>query len=216
MSAVVPFFSVVIATWNRAGLLRRALDSLLAQSETDWEAWVIDDGGADDTEAVVEAYRRRSGAFHYVRCEHGGDARAKNVGIARSRGEFITFLDSDDEYAPDHLASRRSVLERGPEIALLHGGVRIVGDPWVPDRDDITRQVHLSQCVIGGTFFFRREALRALGGFLEMPFASDTDLFDRAVAAGLKVAKTEHPSYIYDRTQGGSITRALWESQQQS
>lgn len=204
-----PFFSVVIATWNRARLLQRALDSLLAQTETDWEAWIVDDGGTDDTEERIGDRLRNTPALRYVRREHGGNAHAKNEGIALCTGRFITFLDSDDEYAADHLASRRAILEADPRIELLHGGVTIIGDPYVPDRDDTSRQIHLARCVIGGTFVVRRDAMHRLGGFRRLPFADDTDFFDRAVAAGLHIARTDHPSYIYDRTQGESITHDL-------
>lgn len=82
------------------------------------------------------------------------------------------------------------ILEQDPGIEFLHGGVRIVGDPCVPDRNDTSRQIHLSECVIGGTFFIRRDAMHALGGFREIAFACDAELFDRAVAAGLSIVKT--------------------------
>lgn len=201
-----PRFSIVIAAYNRAPLLRRALASLIAQTETDWEAWVVDDGSTDGTVASIHDQLRTAPAIRCIRSAHGGEARAKNEGIARCRGEFITFLDSDDEYEPDHLHSRRRILEQDPGIEFLHGGVRIVGDPYVPDRNDTSRQIHLSECVIGGTFFIRRDAMHALGGFREIAFACDAELFDRAVAAGLSIVRTTHESYVYHREHADSIT----------
>ncbi len=201
-----PKFSVVIATYNRTPLLRRALASLIAQTETDWDAWVVDDGGTDDTEAMIGDQLQKAPAIRYIRRAHGGEAHAKNEGIALCRGEFITFLDSDDEYEPDHLQSRRRILEQDPGIEFLHGGVRIVGDPCVPDRNDTSRQIHLSECVIGGTFFIRHDAMHVLGEFREIAFACDAELFDRAVAAGLSIVRTTRESYVYHREHADSIT----------
>lgn len=182
----------------------------MAQVETDWEAWVVDDGGSGDTAAVLQCYRQHAPAIHYVRRRHGGAAHAKNEGIALCGGRFVTFLDSDDEYEPNHLRSRRGILEQDPSIEFLHGGVRIVGDPYVPDRNDTSRQIHLSECVIGGTFVIRRDALWMLGGFTELPFASDSDLFERAKAGGLRVVRTDVPSYVYHRGHADSVTHDFW------
>lgn len=203
---MIPNFSVIIATYNRAGFLNRALDSLIAQSETDWEAIIIDDGSTDHTSFIVQPYLDQCPKIQYLKIKNSGEAAAKNLGISLSIGNYITFLDSDDAYKPDHLAYRKSILIKQPQIQLLHGGVSVVGDPYVPDRHNLGQLIHLSECVAGGTFFIRRDALSVLIGLKNMPLGNDAEFYDRAIAANLRVSKTEYPSYIYYRDHEDSIT----------
>ncbi len=97
-----PFFSVIITTYNRGNLLKRALDSLLAQTESDWEAIIIDDGSTDDTEVQMKPYLQKSKKIKYKKKKREGYSLAKNAGVSFAFGKFITFLDSDDEYDPAH------------------------------------------------------------------------------------------------------------------
>lgn len=206
-----PKFSIVITTFNRSLLLKRALDSLIAQTESGWEAWLIDDGSVDDTREVVLTYLERNIPVHYIYQENSGDAGAKNKGISLCTGQYISFLDSDDEYLPHHLESRKLILDKNPEIDLLHGGVKIVGDPYVPNFHNPDQKIHLSNCVIGSSFIFKRQCLLSLRGFNQIPLGSDADLFNRTVNAGFKILKTEIPTYIYHRTHPDSITHNFWK-----
>jgi glycosyltransferase involved in cell wall biosynthesis len=201
-----PFFSVIITTYNRAALLKRALNSLLAQTETDWEAIIIDDGSTDQTEFEVCAYRSRQ--IKYFRQESHGASEAKNRGMYLSRGKFITFLDSDDEYHPTHLESRKQILINN-QIDFLHGGVEVIGNQFVPDRYNYGRQIPLSECAIGGTFFIRKNVALLLKGFRDLPLGSDGDLLERADQKNISIAKTNLPTYIYHRENGNSITNNL-------
>src|SRR5664279_4359554 len=97
------FFSIVISTFNRAQLLKRALDSLISQTEEDWEAIIIDNGSTDDTYSQVVPYLRSYSKIKYIWKAHSGEALSKNMGIWSCSGKFVSFLDSDDEYNPSHL-----------------------------------------------------------------------------------------------------------------
>lgn len=98
-----PTFSVIIPTYNRADKLERALASLKAQSFSDFEVLVCDDGSTDHTKSVVEKYERDL-AITYLWDENwGGPARPRNSGIRGSRGEWVCFLDSDDWWYVDKL-----------------------------------------------------------------------------------------------------------------
>ena len=195
-----------MCTYQRAALITRAIDSLLAQTELDWELLVVDDGSTDGTEHIVQKYGAIDRRIRFIRQEHGGSARARNTGVEAARGLFVTFLDSDDEYTPDHLASRRQMLLSYPSINLLHGGVQIIGDEFVIDKNDPSVKIHLSECVVGGTFVIRRSVFDDIGGFDLVPYAEDALFFERASARGITIAHTDHPTYIYHRDSPDALT----------
>lgn len=203
----IPEFSVIISTYNRAKLLERALHSLLAQTENNWEAIIIDDGSTDNSEEIVHQIFTGNQNFQYHKQANQGEAGAKNKGISLAKGRFITFLDSDDTYLPEHLESRKKILKENPEIEFLHGGVKIIGNQYVPDLYHDGKNIHLSQCAIGGTFFVRRDIIVRLKGFRNLPIGADADLLNRAESLGVKILKTEIPTYVYHRENDDSITK---------
>src|SRR6185312_13950438 len=204
-----PFFSVILTTYNRAALLKRALDSLCAQTEKDWEAIIVDEGSTDNTTSLIKPYLENGSRFKYVYQKNAGYAMSKNTGIFLSKGKFITFLDSDDEYNPTHLETRKAILVNHPEVQFLHGGVKVIGSQYVPDRFDVNKMVLLSDCEIGGTFFIKREVAVSFNGFKEMPLGSDGDFFERINKAGINIMKTQISTYIYHRETVDSITNNL-------
>lgn len=187
----------------------RALESLIAQTETDWEAIIIDDGSTDDTYSRIGKYLYTHSNIIYIKQENKGEEGAKNTGINAASGNYITFLDSDDSYHRDHLKIRKSILEKHPQIDLLHGGVEIIGDEYVPNRFEPNKKIHLSECVIGGTFFIRRKLVLSLNGFQRVPIGTDADLFERIYHHGAKIRKVHHPTYIYNRQLPDSLTHSF-------
>lgn len=99
------FFSVIIPTFNRAEKLRRALESLAAQTFTDFEVIVCDDGSFDHTPEVVDTYKGRFTLKYMWDETWGGPARPRNRGLGVARGDWICFLDSDDWWYPNKLAT---------------------------------------------------------------------------------------------------------------
>lgn len=100
-----PFFSIIIPTYNRAELLKRALESVTAQTFADFEVIVCDDGSSDQTLEVVDIFNERI-AITYLREENwGGPARPRNNGLKVARGKWICFLDADDWWYPCKLAT---------------------------------------------------------------------------------------------------------------
>ncbi len=201
-----PFFSVVLTTYNRATLLKRALDSLVNQTETDWEAIIIDDGSTDKTSLLIEPYLQNGRSIQYIYQENAGYAMAKNSGIFLSKGKFITFLDSDDEYSPTHLQTRKEILLNHPGTDFLYGGVKVIGSQFVPDRFDYNKMIPLSECVIGGTFFIKKQAAISLNGFLNTPMGSDADFFERINKTKAITRESFIPTYMYHRDSENSIT----------
>jgi len=205
-----PFFSVVIATYNRAELLKRAIESLIKQTEKDWEAIVVDDGSEDDTEVQILPYLSMNKNVKYFKKEHSGVSLTKNKGVHLSKGQFITFLDSDDTYAPNHLESRKQLLLKDETIEFLYGGLNVLGSQYVPNRFNYLEKVHLNSCVAGGTFFVKRETILSLNGYKEMPIAEDADLLDRAKRQNVKIQQTAIPTYNYHRDNPDALTHNFY------
>jgi glycosyltransferase involved in cell wall biosynthesis len=107
----------MIPTYNRAGLLAGAIESVLAQSYGDFEIIVVDDGSTEDIRAVAAKYGER---VRYARIEHAGPAAARNAGMQMARGEFLCLLDSDDLYYPHKLALQVDYFDRHPDTVMVY------------------------------------------------------------------------------------------------
>ncbi|MBX5494940.1 MAG: glycosyltransferase [Bryobacteraceae bacterium] len=116
--------SVIMSTFQQAAFLRRALESLLAQTFEDWELFVIDDGSADETPAIINRYLRDP-RIHSLRMERNvGMGAAINAGLDASTAPLIAYLPSDDVYYRTHLASLIQCLEDFPNAVLAFSGIR--------------------------------------------------------------------------------------------
>ncbi len=208
-----PEISVIMASFNRAGYLQRSVESLLAQTYKSWELIFVDDGSTDNSFKVMDNYLNNFENLRYMKHRNKKLALSRNTGIAASVGNFITFLDSDDEYEPNHLEIRMKLMDENPDLDLIHGGVRIIGNPFVADKHDPTKLIHLNECVIGGTFFGKRKMFVELGGFKNLPYSEDSDLFERAEKK-YKIIKTDEPTYIYHRDAPDSITNKIIQSEE--
>lgn len=113
--------SVILPTHNRASLLPRAIESALPQLLPCDELIVVDDGSTDGTSAVMEPYRDR---VRFVSHSNQGPGAARNHGIRLSSGDYVTFLDDDDEYLPHRLEIMRTVLDRFPETVYAFTSFR--------------------------------------------------------------------------------------------
>ncbi len=198
-------FSIIIPTFNRAHLLSRAIESVLAQDFSDWEMIVMDDGSSDNTGEVVRLFADVDLRISYHYSENQGAAAARNLGASFISGKYITFLDSDDEYLPSHLQRRAEILSSKPAIELLHGGVEVIGDQTVADLNDTSKLIPISDCIVGGTFFIRRDLFKRLGGFATIPYGDDNDFYNRASKLGALIGKVDIPTYRYYRTEADSI-----------
>ncbi|HEX8108831.1 MAG TPA: glycosyltransferase family 2 protein [Kofleriaceae bacterium] len=124
--------SVIVPTFNRARWLGNAIRSALQQLQAGDELIVIDDGSTDDTREVVAAFGER---VTYVRGEHRGAGPARNLGLARARGDLVAFLDDDDEWLPGKLARQRAFLDAHPDVLFCFSDFQVVtGDGEVQHR----------------------------------------------------------------------------------
>ena len=111
-----PRVTVVIPTYNRAKVILRALETAFAQTYRNLEIIVVDDGSTDDTTAVLAPYWER---IHYIHQSNQGASAARNRGIQEATGEFIAFLDSDDEWLPAKLERQIELLEARPDLSFV-------------------------------------------------------------------------------------------------
>lgn len=202
-----PFFSVVVCTYNRAHILSRALDSLLSQTFHDWECIIIDDASDDHTRESISSFLRKR-VFRYIRQSHCGCAMSKNAGMEAAGGSFITFLDSDDEYAPEHLAIRYRILSEKKDIDLLHSDVKVIGNRFVPDKNNPAGLIDITDCTVGGTFVIRRSTLRESDRFQDV-YSDDSVFLEKFLSEGKKVIKIKSPTYIYHRDSEDSMCSTL-------
>ncbi|CAN5539254.1 glycosyltransferase family 2 protein [soil metagenome] len=115
-----PKFSIIMAAYQRAHTLPRALASVLAQTTSNWEVVVVDDGSTDATEAIVSALAATDTRIRYVKHERNrGVTAAKNTGFDHARGEWLMTLDSDDEIVPQALAVFERVLDLDPAVDAI-------------------------------------------------------------------------------------------------
>jgi len=187
-----PLVSIVITTFNRRELVQKAIRSALAQTYTNFDLHVVDDGSTDGTGETIKYHFGEKERFFYCRHEvsHGLSA-ARNTGISRSLGEYLAFLDDDDEWKPDSLdkrvgASEALGLEPREKLGVVYSGceVRIPHEKQVnfnmPAIDgDIAACIRTHDLsTIPSTGLFSRKALEQINGFDETLVSSvDHDLW---------------------------------------
>jgi len=181
----MPTVSICIPTYNRKDYLKETLASVFAQTYKDYEVVVVDDGSTDGTEEMI---RGTGYKVRYYRQKNAGDAAARNKLLELARGEFITFLDSDDLLMPDAVERMMKVMEsEGGDIVVYGPYLRIDENGNVYGR--CKRKLHsgyiashLFQNILVHSCgsMFPRNVLQEAGGFDEtLPVCSDYDLWLR-------------------------------------
>lgn len=214
-AASVPRVSVVIPAYNRAGLVDKAIASVLAQTFNDFGLIVVDDGSTDGTGSAVESYQdARVKLIKLPR--RGGQSAARNAGIEASRGEWIAFLDSDDEWLPEKLARQMERVDEGPDDYSVvycacyrqHAGeapeLRPKGE--LPEGDLFNELLRGEKAPTPSVYVVKREALLAASGFDErMIAASDIDMWLRLAQRSYLFAAVQEPLAIKHDYGSGQI-----------
>ena len=196
--------SVIIPAYNGDRYIAQAIDSVLAQTYTNYEIIVVDDGSTDNTSNIVQAYGDR---VHYIYQENQGVAVSRNRGIRASQGEYIAFLDQDDIFFPNKLLEQLSCFEQYPEAGIVHSGWlrinysgEILGkvEPWhdAPVLD--LAQWLCWKPVLLGAMMFKREWLEKVQG-LDSQFKQvcDLDLAWRLTLLGCKTIWVKKLTLFY-------------------
>jgi glycosyltransferase involved in cell wall biosynthesis len=212
-----PNVSVVIPAFNRREYVQRAIESVFSQTYRDFEIVVVDDGSTDNTGTVLEA----TSSVRYLFQDHAGPAKARNLGIHHARGEFIAFLDSDDQWEPEHLAMEVEVFGRYPECALVCSQARVENRTEGGGSDDgkilsgdLYAALFQHNFVRTPATMVRKRCLEKLGGFNESYNCfEDYDLWLR-IAARYAIARLRRRSVRLGRradnlSQDSNADRAI-------
>ena len=179
--------SVIIPTYNRSELLKKAVESLENQSHQNFEIIIIDDCSTDDTAEVVKGM----GDNRIIYLKHDtnkGGSEARNTGIKQATGNFIGFLDSDDQWLPDKLEKQLKQFEGRPEVGVVYTGVQVVNEHNQPTRKivpaykgEILPKLFESNCIdTTSSVLVKREILDQVQGFdASLPSCQDWDLYIR-------------------------------------
>lgn len=218
-----PTVSVVIPVYNAASYVREALDSILAQTFTDYEVIVVNDGSADgdELERILESHPV---PIVYVRQENKGVSAARNAGIKMARGEFYAQLDADDQWEPDYLRVQVSMLLDDPSVALVYPNAVIVGDSSAaaleymsvnPSEGAVTFESLIRQvCIVMTCVTARMNAIIEAGMFDEsLRRCEDFDLWLRIIKNGGRIIYHRQLLARYRRRWGSlSSDRVLMTS----
>jgi glycosyltransferase involved in cell wall biosynthesis len=180
--------SIIIPTFNRSRLLRRAIYSVMKQSYKNIETIVVDDGSTDDTGEVIREISREASCLVYIKKENGGCASARNRGLTAARGRFISFLDSDDALFPTAVETMITRLQEtgielvySPSYEIFRDSREEINYPVAAGAPMMLAEAHfLNTNVRPGSFIFSREALGRVGFQDEnLLYNEDSDYFQR-------------------------------------
>jgi glycosyltransferase involved in cell wall biosynthesis len=120
----MPYFSIIIPVYNVAPYLRECLDSVLAQTFTDWEAICVDDGSTDGSGAIIDEYAAKDNRFRVIHQANAGVSAARNAALDKVKGVWVGFLDADDVYRMNALDVCRGAIEFSPGADCVRFKIR--------------------------------------------------------------------------------------------
>ena len=170
---MTPTVSIVMAAKNYARFLAVAIDSAQAQTWTDWEMVIVDDGSTDATPEVVRPYLADQ-RIRYYRSDRLGQSRAKNLGIGLTRGEYIAYLDADDAWLPTKLERQLALFRNDSRVGVVFCGRKIIDEAGAeiprapepaPPRGMVLEPLFLKNFVCFSSVVVRREVFDRVGRF---------------------------------------------------
>ena len=201
--------SVLMAVYNTDfSYIKRAIDSVLIQDFQDFELIIIDDGSTDiNRESLLQYAEKHENKIIYIRHRNCGQSESINRGVLNSVGEFITIIDGDDEYKSHHLSSCLRELEEEDLICSTTETIVDTNDDYyVPDKNDLTKLIHLDETILFGTLFGRKKVFSSFS--FKSGFAADADFYERAKNQ-FRVKKVDLRTYIYHRNIPNSICSTI-------
>ena len=212
-------FSIVIPLYNKAESVERALRSIFSQSIENYEIIVVDDGSTDGCDNIVETLNNRR--VKLIRQNHGGVSKARNRGIVESHGEWVTFLDADDEWKPDFLATCLALQttfpdadvvatayereRKGESSAIILRRMKEIGNILLDNYFEVAACSDPPFCTI--SVAVRRKALLDIGGFNETIGQGEDLLLWANLATHHKIAYSTQSQAIFHTGETSSLGR---------
>ncbi len=186
--------SVLVPVYKGESFLTRTLQSAFAQTHTELEVIVVNDGSPDNSEAIIKPFLSDS-RVRYIKQANAGVAAARNTAIKHATGDYFALLDQDDLWHPEKLARQIELFKSNPQLGLVHchaapvdaQGDVLPADPWRPrpTRPNAFQEIFLGNPIQACAGMFSREAVDSVGGFDDSPklrFADEYDLWLRISA----------------------------------
>jgi glycosyltransferase involved in cell wall biosynthesis len=172
--------SIIVPCYNQADYLPETLESILAQTDVNWECVIVNDGSPDNTDEVVQRYLVQDNRFKYIKQSNKGPAAARNAGIENSCGEFILPLDADDLIAPTYLEKAVAIFAQNADTKLVYCKADIFGlekGPW--NLDDYNYDSFIwKNCIFCSAMYKRNDYLKTGGYNVNMTHGlEDWDFF---------------------------------------
>jgi cellulose synthase/poly-beta-1,6-N-acetylglucosamine synthase-like glycosyltransferase len=224
MSCVEPTVSVVIPAYNCAAKIEAAIQSVQQQIFAPTEIMVVDDGSTDETLAVLRRLAEQVETLRFVSQENGGPAKARNTGINLAKGEWIAFLDADDQWLPNRLQSQLNLLREHPHLNWMAGGFDSRRSGESPNRDNrvkpLLSETRDSESVVidalealagaeilwTGTILVRRDFIIKVGGFnTALKGPEDSELWVRLAIECREIGFVREPIAVYTTAQEDSL-----------
>ncbi len=218
-----PAVTVVIPVYNSARYIKHALDSVKAQTFSDYEVIVVNDGSEDRAELERTLSSHPLSAV-YISQENKGVSAARNAAIKVARGEFYAQLDADDQWTPDYLQVQLGILKDNADVSLVYPNATIIGDESddelefmsiSPSEGDVNFESLVRQkCTVMTCVTARMNAIRDVGMFDEsLRSCEDFDLWLRIVRNGGRIIYHRRPLALYRRHAGSLSSDRIWMTQ---
>jgi glycosyltransferase involved in cell wall biosynthesis len=195
-----PFFSVIILAFDRPTMFARALESVSKQLFKDFEVIIVDGGKKHISKTLSLGHKIKP---RYYEVNNFGIDQARDFGLNQAVGQWVAFLDDDDEYLPEHLQSRNKIILENSELEFLYNGFQTIGSETVPDllNPGEFLSVYDPAILHAGTAVIKTAKAKEVGGFKNTNSVNYPDNFlEVAKKAGLKMLKIEEPrTYLYHR-----------------
>jgi len=208
---MVPQVSIIIPVYNGANLLPRAISSVINQTFKDWELIIVDDGSTDNSKEIISEYTAKDSRIkYYWEPNSGGPARPKNTGFKYVRGEYVAYLDQDDEWLPEKLDKQLAVFAKYPnqKIGLVSCGANVINEEGktLMTIHAVEKEREFSDLLIADYIFSNSSVIlpytviKAIGDRDEsigMGYYEDWDMWVRVMSGGYIFKFIEDPLINY-------------------
>ena len=203
-----PAVSICVPAYEQPEFLKRTLQSIFSQDFQDFELIIIDDGSKENNrESLMDYVEQYEDKITYIRHSNRGQSASVNRGVLYSQGEYITILDSDDEYKPNHLSTCLREINGADLIcSTTETIVDSDNDYYVPDKNDHTKLIHLDEVIMFGTLFGLKKVFTSID--FKTGFAADSDFYEQATQL-FNVKKLDLRTYVYHRNIPNSICATI-------